>query len=114
MKDGIMTQEIVETTESEQQAKLDEAIDLVNKAIREKWKEYNQIAHTDDGDPAMLEGETSKGVIVHAMVDPKEIARIFLKYNYPTIKILAEEAPQSMWDDLADLVGLESCYSVDL
>lgn len=44
----------------------------------------------------------------------KEIARIFLEYNYPTIRILGEDAPQGMWDDLADLVGIESCYSVDL
>ncbi len=114
MKDEITTQKIAETTKSEKRTKLDEAINLVNEAIREKWEEYDKIAHTDEGDPVMLEGETSKGVIVHALVDPKEIARIFLEYNYPTIRILGEDAPQGMWDDLADLVGIESCYSVDL
>lgn len=114
MKDESKVQEIAATTRSEERAKLNEAISLVNKVIHEKWEEYDEIAHTDEGDPVMVEGETSKGIIVHALVDPKEIAKIFLEYNYPTIKTLGEDAPQSMWDDLADLVGIESCYSVDL
>lgn len=37
-----------------------------------------------------------------------------LDYWYPVYKVLEEEAPQGMWDELARLVGLDSVFSVDL
>ena len=116
MKDNQKTaiQEMDETAQRRKDEKLAEAVKLVNEAIRAKQEEYEKIAHTDEQDPIMLVGETGKGVIVHALVDPKDVADIFLEYDYPTSLILEQEPPQAMWDTIANLVGLESVSSVDL
>lgn len=114
MKDEVETREGDKNAKSKNQAKLSEAVELVNAAIREEWERYDKVAHTEEGDPVMVEGETHTGVIVHALVDPKEIAKIYLEYDYPTTVVLGDDAPQAMWDAIARLVGIESCYSVDL
>lgn len=62
----------------------------------------------------MLEGSTEKGYSCYMMVDPKDVARIFLEYNYPVWSILEEESPIELWDDLARFYGLETVNSVDL
>ena len=107
-------QEMDETIKRRKDEKLAEAVKLVNEAIQEEWNAYSKIAETDEQDPVIVEGTTSRGCGAHVMVDPKPIAKIFLNYNYPMIKVLGEDAPQSMWDDIAEHVGLEEAYSVDL
>lgn len=107
-------QEMDETAKRRKDEKLAEAIKIVNEAIRAEREEYEKIAKTEEQEPILLVGETCRGVIVHAMVDPKGIAKIFLNYDYPMIHVLEQEPPQGMWDDIARLVGLEAIESVDL
>lgn len=107
-------QEMDETAKRRKDEKLAEAIKIVNAEIRVLRDEYEKIAHTEEQDPIMVEGETTKGYPVHTMVDPKEIAKIFLWYDYATIRVLGEDAPDNMWKSIADLVGLDTVYGVDL
>lgn len=65
-------------------------------------------------DPVMVEGETKTGYFVQTLVDPREVADILLKYDYPIFAVLEEEPPQAMWDELADRFGLDSVTSFDL
>ena len=111
MEQTTAIQEMDETAKRREAERLKEAVKLVNEAISKRRAMYDKIARTDDQSPIALEGETSKGVYVQAMVDPNTI---YLKYDYPTAVILDDEASQGMWDDLAELVGLASCCSVDL
>ena len=48
------------------------------------------------------------------MVDPKDVARVYLEYNYPLWKTLKEEAPIEMWEELARIYGLATVSEVDL
>ena len=48
------------------------------------------------------------------MVDPKDVAKILLEYNYPVWRVLGEDAPDEMWEDLGRKFGLEHVCSVDL
>ena len=93
---------------------LKNAVKTVQKAIKAEEDKYREIASAEEQDPVLLEGETMNGYVCHLMVDPKEIARIFLEYNYPIWSILEEEPPIDMWDDLARFYGLKSVCSVDL
>ena len=93
---------------------LSEAVRIVRAAIDSEENRLKQIASTQEGDPILLEGETSARYDVQMMVDPAQVAKIMLDYWYPVYKVLEEEAPQGMWNELARMVGLESVYSVDL
>ena len=94
--------------------KLDSAVSLVNEAIREEYKRLQEIANTEEGDPIMVEGETTAGYFCHLMVDPKDVAKIALEYNYPVWHILGEDYPDGMWEDLGRKFGLETVCSIDL
>ena len=94
--------------------KLDSAVSLVNEAIREGCKRLQEIANTEEGDPIMVEGETTAGYYCHLMVDPKDVAKIALEYNYPVWHILGEDYPDGMWEDLGRKFGLETVCSIDL
>lgn len=94
--------------------KLKDAVKIVQAAIKAKEEEYQRIANTEEQDPVMLEGMTVKGYGCTLMVDPKDVARVFLEYNYPVWSILEEEPPEGIWEDLARLYGLETVYAVDL
>ena len=107
-------QEMDETIKRRKDEKLAEAVKLVNETIKEEWDAYSKIAETEEQDPVMVEGFTSRNCGAHVMIDPKPIARIFLNYNYPMIKVLGEDAPQAMWDEIAEHVGLEEAFGVDL
>ena len=98
----------------ERDKKLEEAVDLVNAKIREYREKLQKIATTDEQDPILIEGETSRGFYCQLMVDPKDPARIMLDYDYPTARILGEDAPDAMWEDLGRFYGLQSISSVDL
>lgn len=64
--------------------------------------------------PIMIEGETRTGYYCQLMVDPREVAPILLKYEWPTWHILGDEAPEEMWYDLGEKFGLASVSSFDL
>lgn len=91
-----------------------EAVEIVNKAIKVNRKGYEVIANTDEQSPVELEGTTRTGHACVMMVDPMEVAQIFLQYDYPTWNVLGEEAPDEMWEEMARQFGLASVSSVDL
>ncbi len=94
--------------------KLDSAVNLVNEAIMAEYKRLEEIAKAEEGDPIMVEGETTAGYFCQMMVDPKDVAKIALEYNYPVWHILKEDYPDSMWEDLGRKFGLATVCSIDL
>ena len=94
--------------------KLHEAGKLVNDAIMAEYKRIEEIAKTEEGDPILIEGETTAGYFCHMMVDPKDVAKIVLDYNYPVWHILGEDYPDGMWEDLGRKFGLATVCSIDL
>ena len=94
--------------------KLDSAVNLVSEAIVAKYKRLKEIAKAEEGDPIMVEGETTAGSFCHMMVDPKDVARIALEYNYPVWHILKEDCPDGMREDLGREFGLATVCSIDL
>ena len=109
-----MKENTQETNTTNPTDELKNAVKIVQSAIKATEDEYRKIASTEDQDPVLLEGETVKGYHCHIMVDPKEVAEIFLEYNYPIWSILEEDPPIALWDDLARFYGLESVCCVDL
>ena len=94
--------------------KLDSAVNLVNEAIMAEYKRLEEIAKAEEGDPIMVEGETTAGYFCQMMVDPKDVAKIALEYNYPVWHILKEDCPDGMWEDLGRKFGLATVCSIDL
>ena len=84
--------------------KIDSAVKLVNEAIMAEYKRLEEIAKTEEGDPILIEGETTAGYFCHLMVDPKEVTKIALEYNYPVWHI----------QDLGRKFGLATVCSIDL
>ena len=93
---------------------LKDAVAVVQKEIRDLRAKYESVAKTEEQDPILVEGETSAGYCCQLMVDPKDVAKILLEYDYPVWRVLEEEAPDEMWEDLGRKFGLEHVYSVDL
>lgn len=102
------------TTKELTREDLTAAIKLVHAEIEAYRKELSEIKAGEDQGPVMVEGETSTGYYCHLMVDPKDAARIMLDYDFPVYKILGEDAPEEMWEEMARKFGLESVSSVDL
>lgn len=94
--------------------RLSAAVKLVNEAIAAEYKRLESLAKAEENDPILVEGETSAGYYCQMMVDPKDVARILLDYNYPVWRILEEDAPDGMWEDLGRKFGLTTVSSFDL
>ncbi len=94
--------------------KLEDAVSVVQKEICDLRAKYESVAKTEEQDPIMVEGETSAGYYCQLMVDPKDVAKILLEYDYPVWRVLGENAPDEMWEDLGRKFGLEHVCSVDL
>ena len=62
----------------------------------------------------MVEGETIAGYFCQLKVNPQEIAKILLEYDYPVWRVLGEDAPSAMWEDLGRKFGLMTASSLDL
>lgn len=107
-------QEMDKTIKRRNDEKLVEAVKLVNEAIVAEYKRLEDIAKTEEGDPILIEGETTVGYFCHLMVDPKEVAKIALEYNYPVWHILRQDYPDGMWEDLGRKFGLATVCSIDL
>lgn len=97
--------------------KLEDAVVVVQKEIR-KWREkYESTANENGQDhPIMVEGgsETTAGYFCQLMVNPQEVAKIFVDYDYALYHVLGEDAPDAMWEDLGRKFGLEHVCSVGL
>ena len=103
------------TTEKMQpDIELSEAVRIVKTVIAAEEDRLKQIAEGTEYEPILLIGETSQGCDAHVMADPSKVAQVLLDYDYPLYKVLEEDWPQEMWDTLAQMVGLESVYSVDM
>lgn len=98
----------------EKKTALEEAVKIVNAAIREKENVYIKMSQREEQTPVMLTGLTRTGHSCQVMVNPKEVAKIFLEYGYQVWNVLGEDAPMAMWDDLASHFGLETVDSVDM
>ena len=94
--------------------KLEDAVAVVQKEIREWRTKYESVVKAGEQDPIMVEGETTAGYFCQLMVDPKEVARIFVDYDYALHRVIGEDAPDAMWEDLGRELGLEHVCSVDL
>ena len=84
------------------------------KEIRKWHTKYESVVKAEEQDPIMVEGETSTGYYCQLMADPKDVAKILLEYDYPVWRVLDEDAPDAMWEDLGRKFGLEHVCSVDL
>ena len=93
---------------------LEQAVKIVNAAIRKEEERYRKIANSDDQEPVLVEGCTTTNYNCQLMVDPKTLAHVLLHNEYPTWKILGTESPDSMWEDLGKIYGLEYVTSFDL
>ncbi|MBR2993973.1 hypothetical protein IKF43_01080 [Candidatus Saccharibacteria bacterium] len=98
----------------EKDDKLAPAVKLVNEAIAVEYKYLEEVLKTEENDPIIIEGETTAGYYCQLMVDPKDVAKIMLDYNYPVWRVLEEDAPDSMWEELGHKFGLTRVCSVDL
>lgn len=98
----------------EKNEKLTNAVKLVNEVIVAEYKRLESLVNTEENDPILVEGETSAGYYCQMMVDPKDVARILLDYNYPVWRVLEEDAPDGMWEDLGRKFGLTTVSSFDL
>lgn len=94
--------------------KLEDAVAVVQKEIRDLRAKYESVTKTEEQDPIIVEGETSAGYFCQLMVDPQEVAKIFVDYDYALYRVLGEDAPDAMWEDLGRKFGLEHVCSVDL
>lgn len=90
------------------------AVTRVNKAISDEYKRLEKIAKTEEADPILIEGETTAGYFCRMMVDPKDVAKIALEYNYPVWHILKQDYPEEMWEELGRKFGLATVCSIDL
>ena len=98
----------------EENEKLVSAVKSVNEATRAERQRLEEIARTEEGEPILVEGETTAGYYCQLMVDPKDAAKIMLEYDYPVWRVLEEDAPDAMWEDLGRKFGLEHVCLVDL
>lgn len=65
-------------------------------------------------DPIAITGMTHTGYYCQVTDTPKKAAEIMLRHDFPIYAILGEDAPDAMWQELADEYGLETVSAVDL
>ena len=94
--------------------KLEDAVAVVQKEIREWHTKYESIVKAEEQDPIMVEDETTAGYFCQLIVNPQEVAKIFVDDDHALYRVLGEDAPDAMWEDLSRKFGLESICSVDL
>lgn len=97
-----------------QKKAISEAVRLVNAEIEAVRKRLEDISMAEEASPILVEGETSAGYYAQTMVSPSEIAKIMLKYDYHFWNTLEQDAPDEMWRNIAEIVGLESVSGVDI
>lgn len=96
---------------------LKKAVEMVNEAIsieRTKLEALTILKEDATPDPVMIEGETETGYYCQMMVDPRDAARILLDHDYPIYKVLGEDFPEEMWNELGRKFGIKTVSSIDL
>ena len=93
------------------------AVERVNQMIsdyRTKIEAITLLKEDASPNPITVEGETKAGYYCCLMVDPRDVAPVLLKYDYPIYRILGEDAPNQMWRELGEQFGLAEVSSFDL
>ncbi len=93
---------------------LTDAVKLVNAEIERQRQKLEELVKDEEGLPISLEGNTSEGYYAVLRVSPCKIAAVMLKYDYPIWNALELDAPDAMWDELAEMVGLDGVIGVDI
>ena len=109
MKDNLKEENKTNTTDE-----LMNAVKIVQAAIKAREEKYKKIASTEDQDPILIEGETRTGYDCQLMADPKDVAQVYLEYDFALWDTVVGEVSDSMWDRLAEIYGLYRVYAVDL
>ncbi len=109
-----MTRGIGETTEQPKKDDLSAASKLVSEAIYEYQKNLEKILNTEKNDPIKVRGVTSAHYDCELMVDPRDVAKIILEYDFPVCHILGREYPFEMWEALGRKFGLLRVSGFDL
>lgn len=102
------------STKEAREKAVSEAVCLVNTEIEAARKRLEDIAQAGEASPILVEGETPTKHYAQVMASPSEIAKIMLEHEYHFWNTLEQDAPDGMWLDIADLVGLEHVSSVDI
>jgi hypothetical protein len=96
---------------------LNNAREIINQKIsdeRTKLEAFTLLKPDATPEQILIEGETEMGYYCQIMVDPRDCAPILLKYDYPIYKVLQEEFPEGMWEELGRKFGIKTIMSVDL
>lgn len=102
---------------SKDKTKDERAIELVNQKIayrRAMLKSFTELKDDAEPDPVFVDAQTATGQCCQLMVDPRDIAPILLKYDYPMYDVLGEVGPNEMWQELAQKFGVGIVISFDL
>lgn len=57
----------------------------------------------------MVEGETTAGYYCQLIVNPQEVAKIFVDYDYALYRVLGKDAPDAMWGRFRSKVWIRTC-----
>lgn len=90
--------------------KLEDAVAVIQKKrFASGARKYESVANKNGQDHSiMVEGdETTAGYYCQLMVDPQEVAKIFIDYDYALYRVLGEDVPDAMWEDLGRKFELE-------
>lgn len=91
------------------------ALDIIQQKISDYRTKLEAITISNaELQPIMIEGQTRTGYHCQLMDNPKTAAEIMLRHNYPIFATLGEDAPDAMWQELADEYGLETVSAVGL
>ena len=93
---------------------LEQAVEIVKDAIHTVEEEYRQILSGADQSSIVLEGVTDKDFNCSIMVDPKDIAEFFLRWDYAIYLVLEEDAPDEMWREIGEFYGIQTACGVDI
>lgn len=91
-----------------------DAISTVLLAISKERERLEEISKDDEADPICVFGHTHTGISAQAMVASSIIAEIYLRYDYPIYRILGLNAKDTMMREIAELVGFQCVFDVDL
>lgn len=84
--------------------KNEEVVKEVKEMIKAEEDRLNEIAEQQS--PVMVEGLTTTEYYCQIMSNPRPIVKIMLDWNYPLYKVLGEDAPDGMWDEMSTEIGV--------
>ncbi len=101
-------------TKTKQANALSDAVKLVNAEIDSAEKYLERIVKTEDAELVSVDGKTFAGFDVTVWANSSQIAATMLEHNFHWWNTLELDAPDAMWEEIAELVGLDTVYFVDI